>query len=146
MSYYEILYIISPVLSEAEREELIKKLDDFVASKGGEVIAENRWGTRTLAYPIKKHSTGYYVLTYVSMPEENLKDLRYFMRINEGFLREMILKKKSVPSNLKKKEHSAEESASQTENEERETAKPEQEQKPAEAEKPAEVSEADEEE
>ncbi len=106
MNYYEILYIVSPVLSEAEREELIKKLDDFVREKGGEVLTENRWGTRTLAYPIKKHTTGYYVLTYVNLPGDKLKDLRYFMQINEGFLRAMILKKESVPSNLKKKEHS----------------------------------------
>ncbi len=106
MNYYEILYIVSPALSEAEREELIKKLDDFVKEKGGEVLTENRWGTRTLAYPIKKHTTGYYVLTYVRLSGDKLKDLRYFMQINEGFLRAMILKKDSVPSNLKKKEHS----------------------------------------
>ncbi len=106
MNYYEILYIVSPALSEAEREELIKKLDDFVKEKGGEVLTENRWGTRTLAYPIKKHTTGYYVLTYVKLSGDKLKDLRYFMQINEGFLRAMILKKDSVPSNLKKKEHS----------------------------------------
>ncbi len=106
MNYYEILYIVSPALSEAEREELIKKLDDFVKEKGGEVLTENRWGTRTLAYPIKKHTTGYYVLTYVKLSGDKLKDLRYFMQINEGFLRAMIIKKDSVPSNLKKKEHS----------------------------------------
>ena len=98
MNYYEILYILSPALSEAEREELVKKLNAFIEQKGGEVISENRWGTRTLAYPIKKHTSGYYVLTYIKLPPESLSELKYFMRINEGFLREMILKKKSVPT------------------------------------------------
>jgi len=98
MNYYEILYILSPTLSEAEREELVKKLNAFIEQKGGEVISENRWGTRTLAYPIKKHTSGYYVLTYIKLPPENLSELKYFMRINEGFLREMILKKKNVPT------------------------------------------------
>ncbi len=141
MNYYEILYIISPKLSEAEREELIKKLDAFVKEKGGEVLTENRWGTRTLAYPIKKQTTGYYVLSYVSLPGEKLRDLRYFMQINEGFLRSMILKKKSVPSNLKKKEQEPE----TPENvEEKPESTPVQ---PSEAEKPAAVpTEADEEE
>ncbi len=97
MNYYEILYILSPALSEAEREELVKKLNAFIEQKGGEVISENRWGTRTLAYPIKKYTSGYYILTYIKFPPENLFELKYFMRINEGFLREMILKKKSVP-------------------------------------------------
>ena len=97
MNYYEILYILSPALSEAEREELVKKLNAFIEQKGGEVVSENRWGTRTLAYPIKKHTSGYYVLTYIKLPPENLSDLKYFMRINEGILREMILKKKNLP-------------------------------------------------
>jgi len=97
MNYYEILYILSPALSEVEREELVKKLNAFIEQKGGEVVSENRWGTRTLAYPIKKYTSGYYVLTYIKLPPENLSDLKYFMRINEGILREMILKKKNIP-------------------------------------------------
>ena len=98
MNYYEILYILSPALSEVEREELVKKLNAFIEQKGGEVVSENRWGMRTLAYPIKKHTSGYYILTYIKLPPENLSELEYFMRINEGFLREMILKKKNVPT------------------------------------------------
>jgi small subunit ribosomal protein S6 len=109
MNYYEILYIVSPALSEAEREELIKKLNAFIEEKGGEVVSENRWGTRTLAYPIKKHTSGYYVLTYIKLPPENLSEVKYFMRINEGFLREMILKKKEVP--VQKKSANKSESA-----------------------------------
>ena len=104
MNYYEMLYIVSPGLQEAEREELIKKLNNFVVEKGGEVINENRWGMRTLAYPIKKHTSGYYVLEYIKLPPEELHSLRYFMQINEGFLRAMILKKESVPAPKKVEE------------------------------------------
>ncbi len=145
MNYYEMLYIVSPALSEAEREELIKKLDDFVKEKGGEVLTENRWGTRTLAYPIKKHTTGYYVLTYVSLPGDKLKDLRYFMQINEGFLRAMILKKDSVPSNLKKKEHS-ESVSSVSEQAEKESETAKEAETPKQPATVQETSEADEEE
>ena len=145
MNYYEMLYIVSPALSESEREELIKKLDDFVKEKGGEVLTENRWGTRTLAYPIKKHTTGYYVLTYVSLPGDKLKDLRYFMQINEGFLRAMILKKDSVPSNLKKKEHS-ESVSSVSEQAEKESETAKEAETPKQPATVQETSEADEEE
>ena len=104
MSYYEMLYIVSPALQETEREELIKKLNSFIVQKGGEIVTENRWGLRTLSYPIKKQSSGYYVLEYIKLPPEELHSLRYFMQINEGFLRSMILKKKNVPASERKKE------------------------------------------
>ncbi len=104
MNYYEMLYIVSPVLQEAEREKLIKKLNDFIVQKGGRVGTENRWGMRTLAYPIKKNTSGYYVLEYVQFPSEDLKELHYFMQINEGFLRSMMLRKSGIPASEKKKE------------------------------------------
>lgn len=93
MGYYEMLYILSPTLSDAEREELIEKFNEFVKSKGGNVESLNKWGKRSLAYPIKKHNTGYYVLSYANIPADSVKDVKYFTRIQEGFLRIMILKK-----------------------------------------------------
>ena len=122
MNYYEMLYIASSTLQEAEREELIKKLNDFILQKNGEIITENRWGTRTLAYPINKNTSGYYVLEYIKLPSENLSDLRYFMQINEGFLRSMILRKNSVPVAEKKKEEAKKEEVRKTETVEKEVS------------------------
>jgi len=93
MGYYEMLYILSPLLSDAEREGLIGKFNEFIESKGGKVVSVNKWGKRTLAYPIKKNNTGYYVLSYAEIPASSVRDVKYFTRINEGFLRIMILKK-----------------------------------------------------
>ncbi len=93
MGYYEMLYILSPSLSDEEREELIGKFNEFIVSKGGKVISVNKWGKRSLAYPIKKNNTGYYILSYAEIPAISVRDVKYFTRINEGFLRVMILKK-----------------------------------------------------
>jgi small subunit ribosomal protein S6 len=92
MSYYEMLYIVSPSLSDEERDSLIAKLRDFIEKNNGIIESENKWGLRSLAYPIKHQSKGYYVLTYLELSEKSVKDLKYFFKVNEGFLRVMILK------------------------------------------------------
>ncbi len=94
MAYYEMLYIVSQTLSDEEKEMLIRKLGGFVEKNGGVIRSESRWGVRNLAYPIKKQEKGYYVLTYLDLPERSLKDLKYLVKVNEGFLRAMILNKK----------------------------------------------------
>ena len=53
MSKYEVLYVISPKLSEEERECVIAKFKGYVEQKGGTVSGIDKWGVRTLAYPIK---------------------------------------------------------------------------------------------
>jgi small subunit ribosomal protein S6 len=93
MAYYEMLYIVSQELPDEEKEKLIAKLGDFVEKNGGKIASESRWGTRALAYTIKKQDKGYYVLTYFDLPEKSLKELKYFVKVNEGFFRAMILKK-----------------------------------------------------
>lgn len=103
MAYYEMLYILSANLSDEEREALIVKLKETVEKNKGSVVNESKWGLRNLTYSIKKQDKGYYVLSYLELPEQYLKDLKYFLKVNEGFLRAMILKKKR-PVQVEKEE------------------------------------------
>ncbi len=103
MAYYEMLYIVSSSLSDEERENVILKLRDFIEKNGGVIEKEDRWGLRSLAYLIKKEEKGYYVLSYVEIPEHVVKDLKYFIKVNEGFLRAMILKKEKKPAQEEQK-------------------------------------------
>ncbi len=93
MSYYEMLYIVSSSIPDEERDILITKLRDFIEKNGGVVESENQWGLRSMAYPIKHQNKGYYVLTYLELSEKAVRDLKYFFKVNEGFLRMMLLKK-----------------------------------------------------
>ena len=49
MTNYEVLYIISPSVSEEEREALIAKFKSFVESKSGTVAGIDKWGLKNLA-------------------------------------------------------------------------------------------------
>lgn len=65
MNQYETVIIFTPVLSDDDVKRTEEAYKDFLRSNGGEIVAEEHWGLKQLAYKIKKKSTGiYYVLEY----------------------------------------------------------------------------------
>ena len=62
MNNYETVFILTPVLSEAQMKEAVEKIKDVLKSQKAEIVNEESWGLRKLAYPINKKSTGFYQL------------------------------------------------------------------------------------
>jgi len=62
MNQYETVFILTPVLSEEQMKEAVKKYEGFITKNGGEIVHRENWGLRKLAYPIQKKSTGFYHL------------------------------------------------------------------------------------
>ncbi|MDR3093951.1 MAG: 30S ribosomal protein S6 [Bacteroidales bacterium] len=62
LNHYETVFIATPVLSDAQIKETVQKFKSLIESDGGEVVSEEDWGLRKLAYPIQKKSTGFYYL------------------------------------------------------------------------------------
>ncbi|HRH68537.1 MAG: 30S ribosomal protein S6 [Flavobacteriales bacterium] len=59
---YETVFILTPVLSEDQTKEAVKKFKDLIKAGSGKVHHEENWGMRKLAYPIQKKSSGFYHL------------------------------------------------------------------------------------
>ncbi len=59
---YETVFIATPVLSEAQMKEAVAKYVTFIKDNGGEIVHQEDWGLRKLAYPIQKKTTGFYHL------------------------------------------------------------------------------------
>ena len=59
---YETVFITTPVLSDEQTKEVVKKFKDLLKDKGANITHEENWGMRKLAYPIQKKSTGFYYL------------------------------------------------------------------------------------
>ena len=59
---YETVFIATPVLSEAQMKEAVAKYTQLIRDNGGEVVYEEDWGLRQLAYPIQHKTTGFYYL------------------------------------------------------------------------------------
>lgn len=93
MVNYEILYILSPSISDEEREATIKKFKDYIETNGGTVAGIDKWGLKQLAYPIKFKNEGFYVLMNYSAPSEASIAMGKLMLINENILRHIIVKK-----------------------------------------------------
>ena len=59
---YETVFILTPVLSDVQMKEAVAKYRDLILAGEGEIVYEEDWGLKTLAYPIQKKSTGFYHL------------------------------------------------------------------------------------
>lgn len=93
MTNYEVLYIISPSISEEERESLIAKFKSFVETKNGTVAGIDKWGLKKLAYPISFKTEGFYVLMNYASEAEVSTSMESLMRITDGILRAIVVRK-----------------------------------------------------
>jgi small subunit ribosomal protein S6 len=59
---YETVFIATPVLSETQMKEAVQKFKKVITDNEGEIVHEENWGLKKLAYPIQKKSTGFYYL------------------------------------------------------------------------------------
>lgn len=92
MRDYELVVILSPELAEEELPAAVDRLSQFIADRGGEVKDVNRWGRRKLAYPIKNHSEGNYLVTQVRLDPNRTSDLEAGLRISEEVLRHLLVR------------------------------------------------------
>jgi small subunit ribosomal protein S6 len=59
---YETVFILNPVLSETQVKDAVDKFKKVLTDNGSEIVSEENWGLRKLAYPIQQKSTGFYIL------------------------------------------------------------------------------------
>ena len=54
MNNYETVFILTPVLSDAQMKEAVDKFTSLLKEQGAEIVNEECWGLRKLAYPSKR--------------------------------------------------------------------------------------------
>ena len=75
MNNYETVFILTPVLSDAQMKEAVDKFTKILTDEGSEIVNEENWGLRKLAYPIQKKTTGFYVLIEFKANPETIATL-----------------------------------------------------------------------
>ena len=105
MQNYELMVIFTPVLSEEDYRSAQKKFTSLVTDNSGEVLHENPWGLKSLAYPIEKKTTGLYWVMEYKAPSDFNEKLKIQLLRDESVLRHMFtaLDKYAVEYNAKKK-------------------------------------------
>ncbi len=87
LKQYETVFIATPVLSEPQMKEAVTKYLDLIKENGGEVVYEQDWGLRKLAYPIQKKTTGFYHLIEFKAEPDFIKKLETQYRRDERIIR-----------------------------------------------------------
>ena len=62
MNQYETVFILTPVLSDEQMKETFAKFKSLLTDNGAEILNEEAWGLKKMAYAIDKKSTGFYCL------------------------------------------------------------------------------------
>lgn len=89
---YEFMGILKPFLPEDVRVKLHKEIIGIFNAAGGKILKEDVWGKRHLAYKIKGHEEGYYILLNLELPSENIEDVNKELKMINDLLRYMICK------------------------------------------------------
>jgi len=92
MNQYETVFIVTPVLSEPQIKEAVKKFKEIITKNKSEMIHEEDWGMKKLAYPIQKKSTGFYHLFEYKSNPEFISKLETEFRRDERIIRFLTVK------------------------------------------------------
>ena len=92
MNQYETVFILTPVLSDEQMKEAVEKFKGILTQGGAEIVNEENWGLRKLAYPIAKKSTGFYQLIEFNAEPSLIATLEVNYRRDERVIRFLTFK------------------------------------------------------
>jgi small subunit ribosomal protein S6 len=92
LNQYETVFIATPVLSESQMKEAVRKFKKVITDNKGEIVHEEDWGLKKLAYPIQKKSTGFYHLIEFRAESGAIAKLETEYRRDERIIRFLTMK------------------------------------------------------
>jgi small subunit ribosomal protein S6 len=90
---YEALILIEPDAEETRQEEIVGRVREIVLSTGGSWDALDPWGRRKLAYEINKKGEAHHWHVQFSCGRDALAEVDRVLRITDGVLRHMTLRR-----------------------------------------------------
>ncbi len=84
---YETVFILTPVLSDAQMKEAVEKFSKVLADNGATIVNTEEWGLQKLAYPIQKKSTGFYSFIEFEADPSVIRKLETAFRRDERVIR-----------------------------------------------------------
>jgi small subunit ribosomal protein S6 len=84
---YEAVFIMTPVLSDQQMKEAVDKFKTVLTNGGAEIVHEENWGLKKLAYPVNHKSTGFYQLLQFKSAPELIKKFEIELKRDERVIR-----------------------------------------------------------
>tara|TARA_B100000886_G_scaffold296497_1_gene223712 strand:+ start:10 stop:336 length:327 start_codon:yes stop_codon:yes gene_type:complete len=95
MALFEHVIILKQSLSSNELSNELKNHTDMVSELKGNIVYQESWGMRNLAYPIKNNKKAFYEFMNIEMPQENIDLMNSKLNLNENVIRYLSIKVKS---------------------------------------------------
>ena len=92
INQYETVFILTPVLSDQQMKETVEKFKGILTDNNAEIINEENWGLKKMAYPIQKKSTGFYAFLEFKAEPQVIEKLEVAYRRDERVLRFITVK------------------------------------------------------
>ena len=105
MALFEHVLILKQSLSSNELSNELKNHADILSELEGNVVYQESWGMRNLAYPIKNNKKAFYEFMNIEIPQANVDVLNSKLNLNENIIRYLSIKVKSfseTPTLMKK--------------------------------------------
>lgn len=86
--HYESVFVLKPTLTEEEVQRKLQEIKDTIQKKGGEILHQEDWGVKKLAYPIKNfHHGRYFILCIRSSNPQIPNELDFYHKISDDIIR-----------------------------------------------------------
>lgn len=107
LKHYETVFIMTPVLSDEQMKETVEKFEKFLLDNKCEIVHQENWGMRKLAYPILKKSSGFYHLFEFKAEPTFVKEWEVNFKRDERILRflTVALDKYAIQFNERRREN-----------------------------------------
>ncbi|MEE8481321.1 MAG: 30S ribosomal protein S6 [Desulfobacterales bacterium] len=89
MRRYETIFIIDPDLSDEERNPVVERLQEIINQHGGFLVITDEWGSKKLAYEVKKKVRGYYIRIDYCGTGKLVNEIERFFRIDDRVMKYM---------------------------------------------------------
>lgn len=88
---YEGMFLIEPTIAAKEWDKVVGHVHGLLKKYGATVKSTTKWAERKLAYEVKKHKRGTYLLVYFDSGVDSIARIRKEMELSEMVLRHLIV-------------------------------------------------------
>lgn len=90
--HYELALLLNPEVDDDRVGSVMDRIKRVIGDFQGEVVSEDSWGRRKLAYKIGQHVEGHYHLAHLQMDGEGAKSLDNALKLTDDVLRHMLIR------------------------------------------------------
>ena len=106
---YQSVLILKPDLDEAQVDQVLEKITEFLSKNNGSIVKVDKWGKKRLAYRVKKSRFGYYLNIYHTCESLKVSALEADYKLYDLILKFLVIRLDDKDLELALKEDEVEE-------------------------------------